>query len=125
MDRDHCYFISSVSTLSLGTPYSHVRWRMFKQIILQKGLNLSSRNLYKAAEMYYAACTSIDRHNHCHQDSLQLEWKTRTLNFDMQVNSTLLGMIVDTWLVYSKATGTTELEKDFHTKLSEELIDSS
>ncbi len=76
--------------------------------------------------MYYAACASIDRHNRCRQDSLQLEQKIGTLNFDMRVNSTLLGMmIVDTWLVYSKATGTTELEKDFYTKLSEELIDNN
>ena len=78
----------------------------------------------KVAEMYYAACASIDRHNRCRQDSLQLERKIGTLNFDMWVNTTLLGMmIVDTWLVYSKATGTTELEKDFYTKLSEELFD--
>jgi hypothetical protein len=75
--------------------------------------------------MHYSACTSIDRHNNnCYQDASQLKWKIGTLNFDMRVNSTLLDMmIVDTRLVYSKATGTTELEKDFYTKLSEELFD--
>jgi hypothetical protein len=74
--------------------------------------------------MHYSACTSIDRHNNCYQDASQLKWKIGTLNFDMRVNSTLLDMmIVDTRLVYSKATGTTELEKDFYTKLSEKLFD--
>jgi hypothetical protein len=61
--------------------------------------------------MYYAAFASIDRHNHSHQDALQLEQKIRTLNFDMQVKSTILGMmIVDTWLVFSKTTGATVME---------------
>jgi hypothetical protein len=52
------------------------------------------------------------------------KWKIGTVNFDMQVNSTLLGMmIVDTWLVFSKVTGTTELER-FYPKISEELSDN-
>ena len=128
MDRDRRYFISSVSNLSPGTPYSRVRWRQVEDVETN---NPPERVEFvipqpKAAEMYYAACASIDRHNRCRQDSLQLERKIGTLNFDMRVNSTLLGMmIVDTWLVYSKATGTTELEKDFYTKLSEELIDNN
>lgn len=73
--------------------------------------------------MYYATCDSIDDHNHSHPDSLQLEWKIGTLNFDMQMNSTLLGMmIVNTLLVCSKAIWITELEKNFFIKISD-LID--
>ena len=44
----------------------------------------------------------------------------------MRVNLTIFSMIVvDTWLVYSQATGSTELQSEFHVHLAEELIDNN
>ena len=43
----------------------------------------------------------------------------------MRVNLTIFSMIVvDTWLVYSQATGSTELQSEFYVRLAEELIDN-
>ena len=44
----------------------------------------------------------------------------------MRVNLTTFSMIVvDTWLVYSQATGSTELQSEFYVRLAEELIDNN
>ena len=44
----------------------------------------------------------------------------------MRVNLTIFLMIVvDTWLVYSQATGSTELQSEFYVLLAEELIDNN
>ena len=44
----------------------------------------------------------------------------------MRVNLTIFSMIVvDTWLVYSQATGSTELQSEFYVHLAEELIDNN
>ena len=44
----------------------------------------------------------------------------------MRVNLTIFSMIVvDTWLVYSQATGSTELQSEFYVRLAEELIDNN
>ena len=44
----------------------------------------------------------------------------------MRVNLTIFSMIVvDTWLVYSQATGSTELQSEFYVCLAEELIDNN
>ena len=44
----------------------------------------------------------------------------------MRVNLTIFSMIVaDTWLVYSQATGSTELQSEFYVCLPEELIDNN
>ena len=44
----------------------------------------------------------------------------------MRVNFTILSMIVvDTWLVYSQATGSTELQSEFYVRLAKELIDNN
>ena len=43
-----------------------------------------------------------------------------------EVNLTIFSMIVvDTWLVYSQATGSTELQSEFYVPLAEELIDNN
>ena len=48
------------------------------------------------------------------------------MKWDMRVNLTIFSMIVvDTWLVYSQATGSTELQSEFHVRLAEELIDNN
>ena len=42
------------------------------------------------------------------------------------VNLTIFSMIiVDTWLVYSQVTGSTELQSEFYVRLAEELIDNN
>ena len=44
----------------------------------------------------------------------------------MRVSLTIFSMIVvDTWLVYSQATGFTELQSEFYVCLAEELIDNN
>ena len=44
----------------------------------------------------------------------------------MRVNLTIFSMIVvDTWLVYSQATGSTELQSEFYVCLAEELNDNN
>ena len=44
----------------------------------------------------------------------------------MRVDLTIFSMIVvDTWLVYSQATGSTELQSEFYVHLAEELIDNN
>ena len=44
----------------------------------------------------------------------------------MRVNLTIFSMIVvDIWLVYSQATGSTELQSEFYVRLAEELIDNN
>ena len=44
----------------------------------------------------------------------------------MRVNLTIFLMIVvDSWLVYSQATGSTELQSEFYVHLAEELIDNN
>ena len=44
----------------------------------------------------------------------------------MRVNLTIFLMIVvDTWLVYSQATGSTELQSEFYVHLAEELNDNN
>ena len=74
----------------------------------------------------YWTCGVIDQHNrHC-QDNLKTEKKLETKKWDMRVNLTIFLMIVvDTWLVYSQATGSTELQSEFYVRLAEELIDNN
>ena len=44
----------------------------------------------------------------------------------MRVNLIIFSMIdVDTWLAYSQATGSTELQSEFYVHLAEELIDNN
>ena len=80
----------------------------------------------KAAEVYYRTCDVIDQHNRHRQDNLKTEKKLETKKWDMRVNLTIFSMIVvDTWLVYSQATGSTELQSEFYVRLAEELIDNN
>ena len=68
----------------------------------------------------------IDQHNRHRQDNLKTEKKLETKKWDMRVNLTIFSMIVvDTWLVYSQATGSTELQSEFYVRLAEELIDNN
>ena len=80
----------------------------------------------KATEVYYRTCGVIDQHNQHRQDNLKTEKKLEMKKWDMRVNLTIFSMIVvDTWLVYSQATGSTELQSEFYVCFAEELIDNN
>jgi hypothetical protein len=68
----------------------------------------------------------IDRHNRYRQDDLQLEKKLQTKEWSMRVGMSIFGIIVvDSWLVYKEATGTSENVADFFSGLAEELINNN
>jgi len=127
MDRERRYFISTASSLAPGADYVRTRWRQVDDTPNadpeRVEMNIPQP---KASELYYSACGQIDRHNRCRQDDLNMiEKKLGTLRWDMRVNLSLLSMcIVDAWLLYKGATLTTEGQKHFYEKLSEELIDN-
>ena len=126
-DRDHCYFVTSASSLDSGIPYSHNRWRQVSLELdaLPENVELTIPQP-KMTEVYYQTSGVIDQHNqHC-QDNLKTKKKLEMKKWDMRVNLTIFSMIVvDTWLVYSQATGSTELQSEFYVRLAEELIDNN
>ena len=127
MDRDRRYFIASASSLDSGAPYSRNRWCQVSLELdaLPENIELTIPQP-KAAEVYYRTCGVIDQHNRHRQDNLKTEKKLETKKWDMRVNLTIFSMIVvDTWLVYSQATGSTELQSEFYVRLAEELIDNN
>jgi hypothetical protein len=78
-----------------------VRWRQ----VSTKDSNVFPKRIElkvpqpKVAEIYYSCCAMTDRHNRCRQDDLMLKKKLGTMDWSMQVNMIILGMIiVDTWL---------------------------
>ena len=127
MDRDRRYFVASASSLDSGVPYSRNRWRQVSLELdaLPENVELTIPQP-KAAEVYYRTCGVIDQHNRHRQDNLKTKKKLETKKWDMRVNLTIFSMIVvDTWLVYSQATGSTELQSEFYVRLAEELIDNN
>ena len=127
MDRDRRYFIASASLLDSGIPYSRNRWRQVSLELdaLPENVELTIPQP-KATEVYYRACGVIDQHNRHRQDNLKTKKKLETKKWDMRVNLTIFSMIVvDTWLVYSQATGSTVLQSEFYVRLAEELIDNN
>ena len=73
----------------------------------------------------------IDRHNHCWQDTLGLERKLGTLEWDKRVNLSVFSMcIVDAWLTWkslqaSGSDGDAEDQQNFYSLLAEEMIDNN
>ena len=127
MDWDHHYFVASASLLDSGIPYSRNRWCQVSLELDALPENMELTILQpKAMEVYYQTCGVIDQHNQHRQDNLKTEKKLETKKWDMRVNLTIFSMIVvDTWLVYSQATGSTELQSEFYVHLAEELIDNN
>ena len=127
MDWDHRYFITSASSLDSGIPYSCNRWRQVSLELDALPENMELTILQpKVTEVYYQTCGVIDQHNRHRQDNLKTVKKLETKKWDMRVNLTIFSMIVvDTWLVYSQATGSTELQSEFYVRLAEELIDNN
>ena len=80
----------------------------------------------KASEIYYSCCAKIDQHNRSRQDSLDLEKKLGTQEWDMRANLGIFGMcVVDAWLCYKNTLETSELQEDFYLSLAEELINNN
>ncbi len=128
MERDRRYFIASAGSMQEGVPYSRIRWRQTDEE--NKDADPERVQLVVpqpvACEMYYEACGKIDQHNQMRQDDLQLEKKLVTHDWSMRVGLSLIGIcIVDTWLAYKECTGTEERQKEFYSKLAEELIDNN
>jgi len=87
-----------------------------------------SVKLSQMAQANYKCCAQIDRHNRCRQSDLRLELKLATHDWSMRVNLSLLGMcIVDSWLLYSAASGATAIltQKQFYEDLAAQLIDNT
>ena len=125
MDWDHRYFITSMSLLDSGILYSQNRWCQVSLELdaLPENVELTIPQP-KLTEVYYRTCGVIDQHNRHHQDNLKTEKKLETKKWDMRVNFFLM-IVVDTWLVYSQAAGSTELQSEFYVRLAEELIDNN
>jgi hypothetical protein len=73
----------------------------------------------------------IDRHNRCRQDTLGIEQKIGTWDWDKRVNFSVLSMcIVDAWLTWKALHAVmtqenTEDQQTFYSLLVEEMIDSN
>ena len=127
MDWECHYFVASASSLDSGIPYSHNRWRQVSLELdaLPENVELTIPQP-KVMEVHYQTWSEIDQHNRHRQDNLKTEKKLETKKRDMRVNWTIFSMIVvDTWLVYSQVTGSTELQSEFYAHLAEELIDNN
>ena len=114
MDRDCHYFVASASSLDSGIPYSRNRWHQvsLELDVLPENVELTIPQP-KVMEVYYQTCGVIDQHNRHRRDNLKTEKKLETKKWDMRVNLTIFSMIVvDTWLVYSQVTGSTELQSE-------------
>ena len=125
VDKERRYFIASVSTSLMSTPYERMRWRQTGYHAERVALTLLQPQV---AETYYMCCSQIDRHNRCRQDDLRLEHKLVTHDWSMRVNLSLLGMrVVDAWMLYSGARGGTATLKQsaFYEDLAEQLIDNT
>ena len=125
-DRERRYFIATTGSMEAGMPYVRLRWRQTDPDLQapaeQMELTVDQPHV---CEVYYESCGKIDQHNRHRHDTLKLEHKLRTKWWYSRVWQTILGMIfVDTWLVYSKTTRTTETQAEFYEKLAEEMIDN-
>jgi hypothetical protein len=79
-------------------------------------------------------CAKVGNHNRDRSDTLQLERKYETNNWEMRVNKTILAMsLVDCWKVFSKLSFSIneegqrvqkETQKQFYGKLVAELINN-
>ena len=83
----------------------------------------------KAVKVYYSACGKIYRYNIYRQESLDMEKKLKTHEWDKRVNIGIFAMIVvNAWLVYKHALNLNDKatnQDNFNMALSEELIDNT
>jgi hypothetical protein len=127
MDGDRCYFIATRSTLDQGEYYARTRWR---QVDHTENADAERVDLKipqpLAAEVYYRACASADRHNRSRQDDLMLERKLETKDWSVRVNLSLFGMcVIDAYYVAKGCPICDETPARFFEALAEELIDNN
>jgi hypothetical protein len=133
VDRERRYFITNTSSLQPGTVIERQRWRQLDVIKDGAARTTTFTEQPKCVELYYSSCAMIDRHNCCWQDTLRIEKKLGTLEWDRWVNLSILSMcIVDAWLTWKllhNATRhqTTEFkdQQTFYSLLAEEMIDNN
>jgi hypothetical protein len=128
VDQGRRYFIATGSSMAAGNPMQRRRYRQTNQEDPNAEAKLVHLTISQpmACEAYYNACAMIDRHNRCRQDDLDLDKKTQKQDWAKRFNMSLFGMcVVDAWLAFKHVKQTTEDQRDFYIKLSEELIDNS
>ncbi len=127
MDRDRRYFIATRSTLDQGEYYARTRWRQVDQTENADAERVDLEIPQPlAAEVYYKACASVDRHNRSRQDDLMLERKLETKDWPVQVNLSLFGMcVIDAYYVAKGCRICDETPARFFEALAEELIDNN
>ena len=72
LDRGHRYVMSKVGTSLPGHAVHKERWRKDGDECRKVTMEIE---IVEVAEIYYQACSQIDRHNRCRQDDLGLEKK--------------------------------------------------
>ena len=126
-DRDRRYFITTCSNIQEGAMIDRHRWRQVDQAPNADAsrVNVTIRQP-RAAEIYYSACAGIDRHNRCRQAGLMIEKKVRVHTFDRRVNTTIFGMAcVDAQKLFLGIRKPLSIpERDFYSRLAEQLIDN-
>jgi hypothetical protein len=127
MDRDRRYFIATRSTLEQGEYYARMRWRQVDQTVNADAERVDLEVPQPlAAEVYYRACASVDRHNRSRQDDLMLERKLETKDWSVRVNLSLFGMcVIDAYYVAKGCRICDETPARFFEALAEELIDNN
>jgi len=129
-DRDRRYFISTCSNIQPGVDINRSRWKQVDKApnAVPNKVNLNVEQP-KACEIYYSACSMIDRHNRCRQAGLMLEKKIKVQTFDKRVNLSLFGMVVvDSLHLFQKirqGSAANISERAFFERLSEQLIDNT
>ena len=74
MDQDRRYFIASVSSMDAGSNMERICSPQLEDVSTNADpvdvtLALPQQ---KASEIYYGACSKIDQHNRCQQESLEI-----------------------------------------------------
>jgi hypothetical protein len=101
MNWEHRYFIATAGSLLEGIPCTCCRWRQVSQDpnAPPERVTMTIKQP-QIAEIYYAMCGAIDRHNRYRQDDLMIEKKIETNDFSVRVNLSIFAMIVvNMWLV--------------------------
>ena len=110
-----------------GQPYTRMRWRQYEPVP-NAYTNMVEMTIPQTitVELYYSACGQIDKHNRCHQESLDIEKKLGTKYWSKRFNLYVFAMnVVDVWLAYQSITGTSDTQADFYNYISKEMIDNT
>jgi Transposase IS4 len=128
-DRDRHYFISTCSSLSAAVPITRIRTQQVQEVDSNNDPERLLLTIHqpKAASIYYSTCGKIDQHNRCRQDTLNLEKKLETKQWQRRVNMSIFGMVVvDSWMIYKGCTGGEKMDQtDYYKALIDGLIDNT